>query len=1101
MGVVYRGFDPSLQREVAIKVLANAAGADSAKRQRFRSEVEALARFRHPGVVNLHAAGEERGCPYLVMDYVEGEGLDQRLERAPLAPAEAVEVLIPLCRALAACHAAGILHRDLKPDNVLLRRETGAPVLIDFGLAKDISDGALGPTRSGTILGTPGFWSPEQARGERALVGPQTDVYGLGAILYATLTGTAPFTGGSLAEVVIATANRAPKPPSSVVEGVDSELNRICLRCLAKDPGERYAGPAELGRALEDWSAGLEGGASSRLRSLALGVPLLASLGLVVYGLGFALGPTSLKPDESPSVSNSPGASLPGSPSPSGSIAPGEERSDPAPLWLALPVEPPTRIEALDDHHAWVRQQMARASPRVPALVVLGRLVRSLRLGEHHPEKLHDFALEWRRDPARSKVASLPFLVAARAGSPRALQEIGLAFVRQDPGLVRDPAFGERLLIGLVGRGYQAAPLGLGWSYKGRPPGLTRAKASELELAAFALATHFDDPQAKAPARELARTSALPSVAAAWATLRERGLALEERELAPATRRGPPVALPIEERMNVCRESVGGLLTRSRHFDDVHERALALPDSVPEHKTGNAPNLLRGALRGQPAKLWSLGVHYAKHGERPELRPLGRVLLVDAIRAGLERGFGPLARSYGNEHRELATAYASLTAEGRPKDQAFLRALSPSGQRPSRERAWELFWEGYEADRRALGLNFEPPEFELTLPQLVAELQSPRDQEGETARFDELRMRYPALRILQREVGHLQPRRYSKVELGHLNQTSKERTNGLTVAAISIYQARNTGTTSLNFLSEGLSNNTSNVRDPVLGQVLLYLTIAKGSPRGWTHISRLQVRLKHEDLHLAALVLAASGGDDTAGSRVLSVAKFSQVQPPTSWEALALHRRQLAKVLARRPLGVEAWSPRRFKAPSRPEQELRVERIAQMVLARDPLLWRAWNKLEGQEATTLTEVMRVGGDEGAEKRAAALLRFATDHKDPEVMHPLAESLAATNHPTRVKLGWAVLYSRFDVENAGAAFLDVAQAAFNSSHPTLGRALARIAATDPELEASTRLARLSGESPPSLVEAIQVVTHDRERAFLAAGFPCVGWTPAELLEGR
>ena len=549
----------------------------------------------------------------------------------------------------------------------------------------------------------------------------------------------------------------------------------------------------------------------------------------------------------------------------------------------------------------------------------------------------------------------------------------------------------------------------------------------------------------------------------------------------------------------MCRESVAGLLTRSRHFDHVHERALALSDPVPEHKASKPPSLLRGALRGHPAQLWSLGLLYAKHRERPELRPLGRVLMVDALRAGLERGFGPLARSHGHENREVAIGCVSLTAEGRPKDQAFLRSLSPSGQRPSRERAWELFWEGYEADRRALGLNFEAPEFALELPARVAELRIPRDHEGEAARFEELRTRYPALRILQREVGHLQLQDYSKEELSQLNQASKERKDGLTVAAISLHQARSAGTTSLNFLCEGLSNTTCEVRDTLLGQVLLYLTISKGSPRGWTHLSRLQVRLEREDLHLAALVLAAAGGDDTAGSRVASVAAFSKVTPPTPGEALALHRRHLRELMATRPLGVEAWAPRRFMAPSPLEQTRRVKRIARMVLARDGFLWRVWRELKGQKATSVSEAIRASRSERPEWRAAVLLRFATDHADPEIMHPLAEALAAT--PTRVKLAWAVLYSRFDVENSGSAFLDVAQAAFNSRHPTLGRALARIAATDPELKGSTRLARLAGEAPPSLEDAIRIVTHDRERVFLGAGFPCVGWNPAELLEER
>ncbi|MBL4843943.1 MAG: serine/threonine protein kinase, partial [Planctomycetes bacterium] len=295
MGVVYRAFDPQLQRQVAIKVLAAAAGASSHQRQRFDAEALALARFRHPGVVQLHSAGEERGCPYLVMDYVVGESLEERLERGTLPPADAVTLLIALGHSLTAAHGAGILHRDLKPANVLIRQEDGRPVLIDFGLAKDLAEGALGPTRTGAIVGTPGYWSPEQARGDRTQVGPWTDVYGLGALLYATLTGGPPFRGGHLAEVVIATLNQRAEPPSRSAPEVDSALDRICLRCLAKNPSERYAGPTELVEALEGWQAGARSTGRARGYVL-LGVALI----LVVLGLGVGLAGAFLDPRAEP---------------------------------------------------------------------------------------------------------------------------------------------------------------------------------------------------------------------------------------------------------------------------------------------------------------------------------------------------------------------------------------------------------------------------------------------------------------------------------------------------------------------------------------------------------------------------------------------------------------------------------------------------------------------------------------------------------------------------------------------------------------------------------------------------------------------------------
>ena len=201
MGVVYLARDLALGRQVALKLLGRATPES---RARFAREVEALGRLQHPAIVSVHAAGEDEGRPYLVLDYVRGQSLDQRLERAgPLTINEALDLMEPLTSAVEAAHAAGILHRDLKPANVLLD-EAGRPRLTDFGLARLRAE-ASQLSQTGQVSGTPGYWAPEQARGDQQQVGPATDVYGLGATLYACVSGAPPIRGGSLAEAMIAT--------------------------------------------------------------------------------------------------------------------------------------------------------------------------------------------------------------------------------------------------------------------------------------------------------------------------------------------------------------------------------------------------------------------------------------------------------------------------------------------------------------------------------------------------------------------------------------------------------------------------------------------------------------------------------------------------------------------------------------------------------------------------------------------------------------------------------------------------------------------------------------------------------------------------------
>ena len=251
MGAVYRAFDPQLGREVAIKVLKRGGRSSEGQRARFLREAEVLARLRHPHVVALHEVGELEDGIYLVLDLVEGETLQARLRRmGPLDVSEALRITTQLARALVQVHERGALHRDLKPENVLLD-ESLRPLLTDFGLAFDF-EAADQLSKTGNFMGTPGFAAPEQARGDRAAIGPQSDVFGLGAIFYACLTGRAPFEGATLMVVIAATQRGTPELPSAQRPDVGAALDAICMRCLEKDPQDRYPSAAALLEALED---------------------------------------------------------------------------------------------------------------------------------------------------------------------------------------------------------------------------------------------------------------------------------------------------------------------------------------------------------------------------------------------------------------------------------------------------------------------------------------------------------------------------------------------------------------------------------------------------------------------------------------------------------------------------------------------------------------------------------------------------------------------------------------------------------------------------------------------------------------------------------
>jgi serine/threonine-protein kinase len=249
MGVVYRAQQTSLGREVALKMILRGQLASPADRGRFEAEAQAAARLDHPGIVPVYEVGEIDGCPYFSMKYVRGTTLAQRLAEHPLPPREAARILAAVARAVHFAHMRGVLHRDLKPSNILLD-EQGEPHVSDFGLAKHVSDD-LELTRTGNVLGTPAYMAPEQAAGARAQIGPRSDVYSLGVILYHMLTGRPPFQAASPAEMVLLVLEQDPVPPRMLNPKADRDLEMICLRCLQKPADLRYASAAALADDLE----------------------------------------------------------------------------------------------------------------------------------------------------------------------------------------------------------------------------------------------------------------------------------------------------------------------------------------------------------------------------------------------------------------------------------------------------------------------------------------------------------------------------------------------------------------------------------------------------------------------------------------------------------------------------------------------------------------------------------------------------------------------------------------------------------------------------------------------------------------------------------
>ena len=238
MGVVFKANHQGLKRLVALKMIRSGGQARADLLARFRTEAEAVARLRHPNILQIYDIGEAGGLPFVALELLEGGSLGDRLAGAPQPSRQAAELVMLLARAVHVAHKAGIVHRDLKPSNVLYAFD-GVPKITDFGLAKRI-DSDDGHTESGQIMGSPSYMAPEQARGHSRNVGPAADVYALGAILYEMLTGRPPFKGETPIETVRQVVDNDPVAPSQLVPRVPRDLETISLKCLHKDPARRY---------------------------------------------------------------------------------------------------------------------------------------------------------------------------------------------------------------------------------------------------------------------------------------------------------------------------------------------------------------------------------------------------------------------------------------------------------------------------------------------------------------------------------------------------------------------------------------------------------------------------------------------------------------------------------------------------------------------------------------------------------------------------------------------------------------------------------------------------------------------------------------------
>jgi len=296
-GVVFRARQRSLNRIVALKVIGLGQWATKAHLRRFRLEAEAAASLDHPCIVPIYEVGERDGQCYFSMKFVEGGQLDEVVKHTPISIRHAVELIAKLARTVHYAHEHGILHRDIKPGNILLDAK-GEPQLTDFGLAR-LGESESIVTRTLEVLGTPSYMAPEQAAGGTTKLTRVTDVYGLGAVLYQLLTGHPPFAGGTTYETIKLLLETEPRPPRLWNPKVDRDLSTICLKCLEKDPTRRYSSALALAEDLERWLShepilarrtGIVGRGKKWLQRnpaaaavIGLSLALIAAIGVIVW--------------------------------------------------------------------------------------------------------------------------------------------------------------------------------------------------------------------------------------------------------------------------------------------------------------------------------------------------------------------------------------------------------------------------------------------------------------------------------------------------------------------------------------------------------------------------------------------------------------------------------------------------------------------------------------------------------------------------------------------------------------------------------------------------------------------------------------------------
>jgi serine/threonine protein kinase len=254
MGVVYKARQRDLNRIVALKMILASERASAEEVSRFQIEARAAARLRHRNIVGIFEVGEEQGRHFFAMDFVEGQSLAAVIAGKPLPAEQAARWMVSIAQAVEHLHGLGLIHRDLKPSNILIDSE-GEPMVTDFGLAK-IFDGDSAATRTGAILGTPSYMSPEQASGRNSLVGVRSDVYSLGAVLYEMLSGRPPFREANPLDTLVQVLEGEPTLLRRLVANIPRELELICFKCLEKDPDRRYSSAAELAADLSRYLRG-----------------------------------------------------------------------------------------------------------------------------------------------------------------------------------------------------------------------------------------------------------------------------------------------------------------------------------------------------------------------------------------------------------------------------------------------------------------------------------------------------------------------------------------------------------------------------------------------------------------------------------------------------------------------------------------------------------------------------------------------------------------------------------------------------------------------------------------------------------------------------